>query len=243
MLTAVATRATRLAPERPFCAVGDVHGRPDLLAQLYRRLCADHGDAIPVIFLGDYVDRGPDSAGALRMVHDLVTAAPDRHVALTGNHERMMLEFIDDPAGKGARWLSFGGIEAMQSFGITEAMGRMDPETALDAAAALADVLGAEMLTWLRGLPVRWSSGNMHCVHAGMDPERAVADQPERVLISGHPGFLTTPRTDEATVVHGHTVMSRAAVWDGRVSLDTGAYFTGRLTAAFIDRDTCTFIA
>lgn len=240
--TGVATRETLLNPDAPFCAIGDAHGRLDLLAPLYDRIRATYGADIPVVFLGDFVDRGPESAGVLRMVRDLNMARPDVDIALTGNHEKMMIEFIDDPAGKGARWLTFGGIETLHSFGISQNSIRYDAEDALEAADALEDALPDGMLDWLRTLPATWVSGNMHCVHAGMDPDIAADAQKTKVMINGLPNFLTRARQDDVTVVHGHTVMQEAAVWDGRVSLDTGAYLNGRLTAAYIEKGTCTFL-
>ncbi|WP_040609898.1 metallophosphoesterase [Pseudooceanicola batsensis] len=234
---------TILAPDRPFCAIGDVHGRIDLLDPLYRRIRAEYGADIPVIFLGDNVDRGPDTASVLEMIHDLARTDPSANISLMGNHETMMLEFIDDPAGQGARWLTFGGVETLQSYGIAVPARRPDAEDAMEAADRLESAMSAGLQDWLRGLPAVWSTGNVHCVHAAMDPAVPPDRQKPRVMINGHPEFLTRARSDGATVVHGHTVMAEAAIWEGRISLDTGAYYSGRLSAAHIDRDTCTFLS
>lgn len=236
-----ATFETVLAPEQPFCAVGDMHGCLTLIEPLYEKLRGEFGD-IPIVFLGDHVDRGPDSAGVLRALFDLSVESPTSHISIIGNHEKMMLEFIDDPAGMGARWLSFGGQETLESFGITLPSRRPDAEDALEAADKLEGAMPKGMLNWLRALPPRWSSGNVHCVHAAMDPEVSPEDQDPRVMINGHPDFFATPREDGQTVVHGHTVVSRATAADGRISIDTGAYYTGRLTAAYIAPNTCRFI-
>lgn len=242
-LRGVATRETQLAAETPFCAIGDVHGRLDLLDPLFNQLRDRFGDEVPIVFLGDMVDRGPDSAGVLKMVRDLTLKDRARNIAICGNHEQMMIEFIDDPAGKGARWLSFGGIETLQSFGITKNSVRYDADDALEAADALEDALPDGMLDWLRALPAMWRNGNIFCVHAGMDPTLAADQQKTRVLINGHPKFLSTPRDDGITVLHGHTVMESPVIWDGRISIDTGAYKTGLLTAAYLSGDTCTFLS
>ena len=237
-----ATRETLIAPDVPFCAIGDVHGCLDLLKSVYSDLRARYGDEIPIIFLGDLVDRGPDSAGVLAMVRDLTTAQPDRHVAIQGNHEKMMIEFIDDPAGKGLRWLTFGGVETLASFGIQASSKRPDLEDAMEWSEALEDAMPDGLLEWIRQLPALWSSGNVHCVHAGMHPDDPVDQQKSRTMINGHPLFLNIPRDDGQTVLHGHTVMADATIGDTRISIDTGAYFTGTLTAAYIAQDTCRFI-
>jgi serine/threonine protein phosphatase 1 len=234
---------TVLHPGRPFCAIGDIHGRRDLLDPLLAKLRGEFGPDVPVVFIGDAIDRGPDSAGVLSRIQALTGSAPETHIALMGNHEQMMIDFIDDPAGKGARWLSFGGIETLASFGIEVEGKRLDAEDALDTADALESAMPPGMLDWLRALPVVWSTGNVHCVHAAMDPEISPAAQSPRVMVNGHPAFLRRPRSDGQTVVHGHTVMADPVVGDTRISIDTGAVFTGRLTAAYVATDTCRFIS
>jgi len=234
---------TILAPDQPFCAIGDVHGCLGNLTTLYDRLRAEFGPDIPVIFIGDLVDRGPDTAGTLAFVRDLCLTRPDTHVSIMGNHEKMMIDFIDDPAGRGLRWLVFGGVETLQSYGIdTPRTKRPDLDDAVELAEQLEDAMPDGMIDWLRSLPPRWSTGNIHCVHAGMDPELPVEEQSPRVMINGHPAFLQRPRGDGQTVLHGHTIMSDAVVGDTRISVDTGAYSTGRLTAAYVAPETCRFI-
>lgn len=235
---------TVLAPDRPFCAIGDIHGCLHLLQPLYTRLRRDFGPDLPVIFMGDIVDRGPQSAGTLDFVHDLCRTRPEANICIMGNHEKMMLEFIDDPAGRGLRWLTFGGAETLQSYGLDAPKSkRPDLEDAMDLAEALEEAMPDGLQTWLRGLLPHWSSGNIHCVHAAMDPDRPATEQSSRVMINGHPAFLTTPREDGQTVLHGHTIMARPTIGDGRISIDTGAYATGQLTAAYIAPDTCRFIS
>jgi serine/threonine protein phosphatase 1 len=242
VVSGVATRDTIFAPDTPFCAIGDIHGRLDLLQPLYDRLRNTYGADTPMIFLGDFVDRGPDTAGVLRYVQDLTDKDPIHNIGIMGNHEQMMLEFIDDPAGNGRRWLRFGGQDTLRSFGIDQEVAPDDAEDLVDLADALENAMSDGMVSWMRTLPALWSSGNVYCVHAGMNPEVEPTSQKPRTLINGHPDFLTKARSDRATVVHGHTVMEQAMVWDGRVSLDTGAYYTDVLTAAYIEPGNCTFI-
>ncbi|MFG6661047.1 metallophosphoesterase family protein [Sulfitobacter sp. 915] len=227
------------APEIPFFAVGDIHGCAGLLdAMLLQLEAAASGDETRV-FLGDYIDRGSDSRGVLMRIWGLSQEHPDKVVCLMGNHERMMLDFIDDPAGTGAEWLRFGGVETLRSFGISTESRELDSAASIDLANALEAALPAGMQEWLRGLPLQWSSGNMHCVHAAMSPKRHAKSQREEALLWGHPKFFSEPREDGVFVVHGHTIVENAGISASRVSLDTGAYKTGLLTAARISASSC----
>lgn len=228
-----------LAPETPFFAVGDIHGRSDLLDSLLAGL----GPAAqePIIFLGDYIDRGPDSAGTLRRLFDLEAQNPEKVVCLMGNHERMMLDFIDDPIGKGARWLRFGGLDTLASYGITT-KGRPTPDDALDLCYALEDAVPSALIAWLRQLPLCWNSGNMWCVHAAMDPLKPAATQQPEAMLWGHSAFLEMPRLDDACVVHAHTVVDAPTNSNSRIAIDTAAHETGRLTAAHIAAGKCSFM-
>ena len=212
------------APEGELAVIGDLHGRADLLARMFERIEAEQPDAT-VVTVGDYVDRGPDSRAVLEMVRQRPGL-----VALRGNHEAMMLGFLDDPELEAQRWLRVGGRETLQSYGITP------PDCAADrapAAAALRAALGGTE-DWLRGLPTSWRSGEVLVSHAGADPARSPDDQDEHVLLWGHPAFAQRRRRDGVWVVHGHNVVDSARARGGRVAVDTGAWKTGRLTAAVL---------
>ncbi|QYX56877.1 metallophosphoesterase [Roseovarius sp. SCSIO 43702] len=232
---------TVLAPDRPFVAIGDVHGRIDLLVPMIDAIRAETGPDVPIVMLGDYIDRGLNSAATLNTLFERQSQSPESFICLMGNHEKMMLEFIDDPAGKGARWLVNGGDETLANYGVAAKRAEMTAEDAVAAADALEAALPEGLQPWLRALPLTWSSGNMHCVHAAMDPDKPPHAQDRRTLLWGHPRFLSEPRTDGLTIVHGHTVMAQPAIGDGRISLDTGAYMTGVLAAAFISGGDCVF--
>ena len=237
------TVETVLAPERPFVAIGDVHGRCDLMIPMFENIRKDLGSETPVVFLGDYIDRGVNSAETLNTLFRWQTDSPDTVICLMGNHEKMMLEFIDDPIGKGARWLVNGGDETLGNYGISAKAAKMDSENAVETADALEAALPEGLQGWLRNLPLKWSNGNMHCVHAAMNPNKSPESQSQRTLLWGHEDFLREPRDDGQTVVHGHTVMAEPTIGDGRISLDTGAYMTGILGAAYISEGDCVFNA
>lgn len=207
-----------LQPAEDLVVIGDVHGRVDLLTRALESV----GDR-RCICLGDYVDRGPDSAAVLTLLHNL----PDV-VCLTGNHEAMMLAFLDAPNETGPRWLRAGGDDTLNSFGIKPPQDGEDPVPARNA---LAEAMGADMIQWLRALPAFWISGNIAMLHAGADPDMPIEKQAQDTLIWGHRHFGRR-RPDGMWIIHGHTVVARPQIRQNRISIDTGAYLTGRLTVA-----------
>ncbi|WP_415919321.1 metallophosphoesterase [Tateyamaria sp. SN6-1] len=233
MLTRVLDRFRRptpfpaLAPDQAFVALGDVHGRADLLNRALNRV----GSA-QVVCVGDYVDRGEQSAEVLRTL-----SARGDIICLSGNHESMMLRFIDDPAQAGPRWLRYGGLQTLASFGVRGTTPLSDGAALRRARDTLVEAMGGPLVAWLRDLPTRWQSGNVAVVHAAADPHTPIADQSSAHLRWGHAAFHQTRRKDGVWVVHGHTIVDAPRADEGRISIDTGAFATGRLTLAHIDRD------
>jgi len=241
-------RAPAPEPDRPLYLIGDVHGRVDLLQKLFDLIDADQartGVEQPLaVFLGDYVDRGMDSRRVLQTLSAMersLSADPEAEgemLCLMGNHERMLLDFLASPLEAGPRWLRNGGIQTLESFGLAGVAETAGPEVLEAARDALAEALGEGdpdgLVAWLAGLPLIAQSGNVALVHAACDPDLPIDEQPPSALLWGHPEFLIRPRTDGLWVAHGHTVVTRPAVAEGRIALDTGAYFSDRLTAAIL---------
>lgn len=232
---------TVLKPDTSFYAIGDIHGCLAKMNDLIAKIEAEDPNA-PIIFLGDYIDRGAESAQVLKHLMELEAKQPNKFICLTGNHEKMLLEFIDDPLGRGARWLVNGGVETLESFGVKATKARLKAEEAMDIADELEEAMPEGMQQWLRDLPMQWSNGNVHCVHAAMDPSAAPDNQKERHLLWGHREFMTTPREDGECVVFGHVIVPKPDVRDGRIAIDTGAYKSGKLTAVHIDTDSWRFL-
>ncbi|PKQ13030.1 MAG: serine/threonine protein phosphatase [Alphaproteobacteria bacterium HGW-Alphaproteobacteria-1] len=229
-------------PDQPFVAIGDVHGRADLLHAL-DPLIEAQGNGLPVVFLGDYVDRGEHSREVVKMLMSATAHDPLRITCLMGNHERMMLDVLDEPETHTARWLRNGGLQTLASFGVPSPQGRLnDIDAVFDMRAALIEAMGPAMIDWLRARPLTWQSGNVWAVHAGADPAEPMAAQAEDVLLWGHPGFRKQPRTDGQWVIHGHTIVDAPQVTSGRIAIDTGAYATARLTAAIVREGDVTFL-
>lgn len=225
------------APEAPHFIVGDLHGSLGLLEHMLENIdqvIGALGLSDPkLVFVGDYIDRGPSSAGVLNRLHELSTEFPNNVTCLLGNHEQMMLDFIDAPSARYARWFRNGADTTLHSFGLTMPVEEDFAAHAETLGAGLADALGP-LDPWLRSRPAHVRSGNLTVVHAGVDPRRDIDDQTQRVLLWGHPEFLTHARSDGNWVAHGHTIMPEPVFEDGRISVDTGAYQTGLLSCAVI---------
>lgn len=221
-----------LAPEIPFAVIGDIHGCDRLLSELISRLERLELPPQHVVCVGDYIDRGDESAAVLRRLHRLTLEAGV--TCLLGNHEDMLIDFLDRPERAGPRWLRYGGLQTLASFGLGP-IAETAPEEAWRAHRdALRLAMGEDLEAWLRRLPLFWRSGNIAVVHAGADPAVRLSDQSRRSLLWGHPEFSRTARQDGLWVIHGHTVVERIAHRDGRIGIDTGAYATGRLSAALV---------
>jgi serine/threonine protein phosphatase 1 len=229
------------APDRPSVpagklvyAIGDIHGRKDLLEKLLDLILKDAWartlPAAPplVLFLGDYIDRGPDSRG---VIDCLLTALPAAWTCrfIKGNHEEAMLEFLRDPQF-GATWRDYGALETLHSYGVVPRRdgGKIDWEaTAEDFAAAL-PAAHRQFLDRLSPFEV---VGDYIFVHAGLRPGLPLDFQSEKDLFWIRDDFLIGRRAHEKTIVHGHTPGETVLLGPGRIGIDTGAYMTGRLTA------------
>jgi serine/threonine protein phosphatase 1 len=222
-------------------AVGDIHGRLDLLDKILDLIASDckgRGEAETLlVFLGDYVDRGANSKGVVtRLINGL---PPDlTPVFLKGNHENLLLTFLDQP-GAGLNWLHNGGDATLLSYGV-------EPHAIQDAfflgRAALAETSAAfwtllpdDHLQFYRSLKPYFRAGGYFFVHAGVRPGVALDLQSEADLIWIREEFLNYPNDFGAVVVHGHTPASAPEVLHNRIGIDTLAFRTGKLTAIALE--------
>jgi serine/threonine protein phosphatase 1 len=222
-------------PDTRVYAVGDVHGCADLLADLQERIARDADKADEprrvVVYLGDYVDRGPDSAGVIDRLIDR-PLADFEEVFLMGNHEQFLLDFLSDPS-VGSLWLRNGGDATLSSYGMALA----EDAGAVDLAAVserLRQVLPPAHLAFLEALAVSHREGDYFFAHAGIRPGVPLDKQDEDDLLWIREPFLDAADTREVVVVHGHTTVETAEVHDNRIAVDTGAVWSGRLTAAVL---------
>ena len=224
-------------PDETLAVIGDLHGCSTLFDRLLTRLEHEAPEARRIA-VGDLVDRGEDSRGVLERVFQLSQDDP-RFVTLLGNHEEMMLDFLDRPEEAGSRWLRYGGLQTCASFNVSGLRETSGPADLRSGAEALREKLGP-ILPWLRALPLMFQSGNIAVVHAGASPNRPLEHQQRSALLWGHPQFPTLDRADGRWIVHGHTIVPVVEAHRGRLGVDTGAYATGILSAAVLTPDgTC----
>ncbi len=229
-------------------AIGDIHGRYDLLKVLLSTLESDFrsrsgGRAPVLIFCGDYVDRGPESAAVIEALIWL-QQRPDMNVRLLkGNHEQAFLKFLDDPA-EGRGWFEFGGLETLAAYGVDAPRPDEDGEGLLRARDSLLAKLPASHLRLLENLELMVVVGDYAFVHAGIRPGKSLANQQERDLLWIGEEFTEAQGPFEKVIVHGHSWRGdKAEVLGHRVGLDTGAYATGVLTAVRLDGDEVTVLS
>ena len=211
-------------------AIGDVHGRRDLLDALIAAIDADDAASDPaettVILLGDLIDRGGDSAGALDAVRRWGQRRQVR--ILAGNHEEMFLECFTNTELM-RHFLRFGGRETVLSYPVDEAA--FTAADVAEAQALMAAAVPDEDLAFIRSFEDSIVMGDYLFVHAGIRPGVDLAAQDTRDL-RWIRGIFTDSRDDHGLlVVHGHTIYDEIDVRPNRIGIDTGAYYTGRLTA------------
>lgn len=225
-------------------AIGDIHGRADLLENLLDRIDDDakgfQGE-VHVVFLGDYIDRGFQSRQVIEILLSDRLTIYQTHF-LKGNHEDALLSFLSD-ADFGPKWAAYGGRETMVSYGV-----KPPRSMTLNAewGAAHNDFLkrfpNAHQL-FFRGLPARVKIGGYGFVHAGMRPGRSFEEQSDYDLMWIRDEFLRGDAAFDVKVVHGHTPTNAPYNDDRRINVDTGAYFTGRLTAVKLTGQSVEFIS
>ena len=239
--TQVAAPAAPAVPDGTVVwAVGDIHGRLDLLQPLAEAIVADllasAATRKVVVFLGDYIDRGPDSRGVLRLLAGLSVTEGVEWRFLQGNHEQAMLGFLEDPSA-GPKWCEYGGDNALRSYGLrvpdlahrTEAWARV--------AADLRHKMTPREIQFLESLELSVCVGDYFFSHAGARPGVALDRQSPEDLMWIRQPFLNSPAAFECVVVHGHTPAPRVHADHRRVGIDTKAYHSGVLSAVRLERD------
>lgn len=232
----------RIAPGIRVFAIGDIHGRADLLQQAMDKIDADLRERPAAqsrrIFLGDYIDRGPDS----RKVLDTLIDIGQRHdsVFIKGNHETLVGDFLRNPAMLPA-WRALGGLETLASYGIACPL-NPDPARQMEAARAFREALPRSHIDFLTRLTSCLALDDLLFVHAGIRPGVPLASQSEHDLLWIRDDFLQHRGDFGKLVVHGHTPVRAPEVHPNRINIDTGAYATGQLTCLWIEGDRYGFL-
>jgi serine/threonine protein phosphatase 1 len=209
-------------------AVGDTHGHNDALGPLMRELREDAAKSRPaerplLIFLGDYVDRGPDSRGVIDAILALQADGPFELVCLKGNHEDALLRFLADPAYAPA-WIDNWGEATLRAYGV-------DPWGGEAVQARFVAAFPDAHRAFLARLRTSLTVGDYLFVHAGVRPGVALAEQADRDLMWIRYDFLESDEDFGKVVVHGHTPSARPEIRPNRIGIDTGVYYSGVLTA------------
>lgn len=217
-------------------AVGDVHGCLHLLDELLERIEADLaarpiGEAF-LVFVGDLIDRGPDSAGVIDRLRRY--AHPGlRPIFLTGNHEEYFLRILSGEPGKLDAWLTYGGKECIESYGLSADKLVVMPEG--EALMLLRRAVPEGHRRFLKGFADTFRFGDYLFVHAGIRPGVALEEQSRADLRWIREPFLGDAGDHGFVVVHGHTIVDAVEERPNRIGIDTGAYRTGVLTALVIE--------
>jgi serine/threonine protein phosphatase 1 len=216
-------------------AIGDVHGRIDLLEALLETIRNDNAaraDAqVTLITLGDLVDRGPASREVVTRIRGGVEWA--RTISIMGNHEAIMMQVLDGKKDSLQSWLRYGGRETLESWDVPAAIladGTLDQ--ILDAARG---AVTAEERGWLGRLRSYVRMGNYYFVHAGIRPGVPLEQQDDEDRLWIRDEFLESSKKHGAMIVHGHSINPAVEERPNRIGIDTGAYATGKLTALGIE--------
>jgi serine/threonine protein phosphatase 1 len=225
-----------LPPGLRVYAIGEVHGCNDRLGALHAQIAADArarpAEEIVLVHLGDYVDRGEDSAGVLERLLGPPPVPGAEVVNLLGNHEVMMLDACDprSPAGAMPFWLENGGAETLASY-------RTGPEDPVPW-----EAIPREHLALLRGCALRWAAGDYLFVHAGVRPGVPLDRQDPFDLLWIREPFLSFEGDLPQIIVHGHTPAAAPAVRPHRIGIDTGACFGGPLSCVVLEGQRLRFL-
>jgi serine/threonine protein phosphatase 1 len=222
-------------------AIGDVHGRADLLARTFARIDADLASqparALELL-VGDYIDRGPASR---QVIDHLIRRRKTRKmVCLKGNHEALLLGFLANPELL-EDWQRCGGLETLMSYGIVPAV-NADRGAQMRLAAALGRTLPGSHRSFLANLRTSFVCGDFFFVHAGVRPGVPLYQQRELDLLWIREDFLLHERAFGKIIVHGHTPVREPELHANRINIDTGAFATGRLTCLVIEGEDLRFL-
>lgn len=210
-------------------AISDIHGCAHLLEPMLRVIDADVALSRPhyavEVFLGDYIDRGPDTRATLDIL--IERSRRGNAVFLKGNHEAFLVSVFEDPS-LFENWLGVGGAQTLISYGLASPdLRRNKPETILRD---LIRTMPTEHLEFLDNLRLSFTCGDFFFVHAGVRPGVPLAEQTERDLLWIREEFLRSEEQFSKYIVHGHTPVRNVELLANRVNIDTGAYATGNLT-------------
>ena len=219
-------------------AIGDIHGRLDLLHEVMLKIREDVNSLsekkdIMLVFLGDYIDRGMQSREVIDYLITLSAQTEYQCNFLRGNHEAMLLDFLSYPKTLSA-WQNFGGLETLNSYGlrIRELFEEREFEQAQEA---LMSLMPQEHYDFYASTITKLEIGDYFFCHAGVKPGVDLADQEASDLLWIRDEFLESTINHGKMIIHGHTPVEKAEIWSNRINIDTGAYITNNLTCLILN--------
>ena len=221
-------------------AIGDIHGYDDLFERMIDRIREDAealGERPRIVLLGDYIDRGLASRQVLDRVRNLQTASWCDVVALMGNHEEALLRFLSEPEF-GDTWRDWGGAATLDSYGVVMPYMTRTPEIWEEVSRRFAEKVDPDHLALLRDMPSSFQAEDYLFVHAGVDPDRPLAEQGSATFMYIRGRFLRADQSCEHVVVHGHSPHKVPVNARWRIGIDTGVYYSGVLTAMRLHSET-----
>lgn len=220
-------------PNTRIYAVGDVHGHIKLLDLLHRKITTDLKnnpiDGYKIIYIGDYIDRGPDSAGCVEYLINLL-ATDSNVVCLKGNHEDKLERFLSDPVRVADSFFTWGGEECASSYGVDMSGYRGTHDQKLQKAAELSEKIPLNHKHFFARLQKKITFGDYMFAHAGIRPGVSLDQQSDRDLLWIRSDFISHSEPFEKVIVHGHTPAYPLEVLPNRINVDTHAYHTGVLS-------------
>ena len=252
----VVSRRTRAPDGQCLYAIGDIHGRRDLLEKMIDQIEADasdlpEGTVCTIVFLGDYIDRGLQSRDVIEfLLSDRMNAF--QRVFLMGNHEEALLRFLNE-VSFGKQWVRYGGAETLYSYGLQPPNARMalDSHEAMQAVQRAWDKVWTDFRTRLpeahlkfyQNLQHYYIAGDYLFVHAGLRPGASLEKQTVRDMLWIREEFLDADEHFPQLVIHGHTPADSVFRDNRRIGLDTGAFISGKLSAVRLYGDEVTFLS
>lgn len=231
-------------------AIGDIHGHLGQLDKLHAAISADllnaPPEAVHILYLGDYVDRGPANRGVIdRLIERKGRGDGITKSFLKGNHESAIFEFMEDPVG--SDWLRYGGLDTLRDYGIAFEGGVPLPAEKERAAEKMRTAIPQAHFEFFETLEVAVEIGDYLFVHAGVDPRKRLSEQTVRDLTCIREPFLSWHlhpefKPLEKKIVHGHSVYAAPEIQPHRVSVDTGCFKGGKLTAGVFEGTSVRFL-
>jgi len=234
-------RKARIPDGQRVYAIGDIHGRVDLLKRLLVDIKEDASRYMAeaenvIVYLGDYIDRGAKSKEVLNVV-----CSPPldgfSSVCLLGNHELMLMRFLAGEDRDG-NWLKAGGVQTAYSYGVQRDLPKQWKDRVNAIREKLASIIPETHKKFMKALKTNYVCGDYLFVHAGIDLKQPIENQVANDLVWGSDAFLKNDKKMDKITVHGHFVQKEFQVGPSRLGIDTGAYATGRLTCAVFEKET-----